>query len=161
MQRTPEAHAGSDEAPQRPDSAQSRTYRFPLPPHPIAAEQARVLMRLALAAWNMNDIADDALVITAELVTNALKIGEVFHLALSWLDQAVLVEIWDSSEATPDRQPPSADRIDGRGLFLVQAISKDWGWRLEDQGGKTVWAVCARDTEPETDPIPPSVAVRA
>jgi hypothetical protein len=31
--------------------------------------------------------------------------------------------------------------VDGRGLLLVAACSKDWGWRLEEQGGKTVWAV--------------------
>jgi hypothetical protein len=145
MHAKPEIHAGGEETAQSAGIRQSRTYRFPLPPHPIAAEQARALMRLALAEWDLNDLTDDALVITAELVTNAVKIGEVFQLTLSCLDQAVLVEVWDSSEATPDRQPPSADRVDGRGLLLVQAFSKDWGWRLEDQGGKTVWAVCAPD----------------
>jgi anti-sigma regulatory factor (Ser/Thr protein kinase) len=118
-------------------------------------------MRLALAEWDMNDLADDVLVIAAELVTNAVKIGEVFQLTVSCLDQAVLVEVWDSSEATPDRQPPSVDRVDGRGLLLVQACSRDWGWRLEDQGGKTVWAVCAHGTEPDTHTTTPSIAVRA
>jgi anti-sigma regulatory factor (Ser/Thr protein kinase) len=141
LQATPEVPPRSEETAHRPDISERRTYRFPLPPHPIAAEQARALMRLALAQWDMNDIADDALIISAELVTNAVKIGEVFHLTLSCLDQAVLVEVWDNSEASPDRQSPSVDRVDGRGLLLVQACSKDWGWRLEDKGGKTVWAV--------------------
>jgi hypothetical protein len=119
----------------------SSSFRFPLPPHPIAAEQARILMRLAIAEWNMGDLADNALIITAELVTNAMKIGEVFHLTLSYRDGTVMIEVSDGSEASPDRQRRSFDRVDGRGLLLVEACSKDWGWRLENQGGKTVWAL--------------------
>jgi hypothetical protein len=119
----------------------SGSLRFPLPPHPIAAEQARMLLRLALAEWNMSGLADNALIIAAELVTNAMKIGEVFDLTLSCRDGTVMIEVSDSSEAAPDRQRRSFDRVDGRGLLLVEACSKDWGWRLEDQGGKTVWAL--------------------
>jgi hypothetical protein len=133
------------------------TYRFPLPPHPIAAEQARIVTRLALAEWGMADLTDNALLITAELVTNATKIGDVFHLALSCQGDTVLIEVSDSSEASPDPQRQSLNRVDGRGLLLVEACSKDWGWRLEDHGGKTVWAVCAApEAEPHT-PTPPAV----
>lgn len=123
------------------------TYRFPLPPHPIAAEQARIVTRLALDTWDMDGIADDALLIVAELVTNAMKIGDVFHLTLSCQGDTVLIEVSDGSEAIPDPQQQSLSRVDGRGLLLVEACSKDWGWRLEDDGGKTVWALCA-DTKP-------------
>jgi hypothetical protein len=132
----------------------SSSFRFPLPPHPIAAEQARTLMRLALAEWNMGDLADDALIITAELVTNAMKIGEVFHLTLSCRDRTVMIEVSDGSEASPDRQRRSYDRVDGRGLLLVEACAKDWGWRLEDQGGKTVWA---RLDNPGAEPDAPTI----
>jgi hypothetical protein len=113
---------------------------LPLAPHPIAAEQARVLVRLACAGWELGDVLDSVLLVTVELVTNALKIGEVFRVAVSRQAGTVLIEVWDSSEAAPDRQQESVDRVDGRGLMLVEACSKDWGWRLEDQGGKTVWA---------------------
>ncbi|WP_329247903.1 ATP-binding protein [Actinoallomurus sp. NBC_01490] len=136
-----------------------RTYRFPLPPHPIAAEQARIVTRLALAEWDMADLADNALLVTAELVTNATKIGDVFHLTLSCQGDTVLIEVSDSSEASPDPQRQSLNRVDGRGLLLVEACSKDWGWRLEDQGGKTVWAVCADPgTEPHTPTATPPAA---
>ena len=33
----------------------------------------------------------------------------------------------------------------GRGLLLVEACSKDWGWRLEEHGGKTVWSIATDD----------------
>jgi hypothetical protein len=117
------------------------------------------MTRLALAEWDMNGIADNALLITAELVTNAMKIGDVFHLTLSCQGDTVLIEVSDLSEASPDLQQRSLNRVDGRGLLLVEACSKDWGWRLEDDGGKTVWALCADPSaEPHTPTAtPPSV----
>ncbi|WP_141954921.1 ATP-binding protein [Actinoallomurus bryophytorum] len=119
------------------------------------------MTRLALAEWGMNAIVDNALIITAELVTNAVKIGEVLHLTLSQQDGTVLVEVWDSSEAAPDRKQRSFDRVDGRGLLLVEACAKDWGWRLENRGGKTIWArVGDLDAEPDASEIPPPRAVR-
>jgi hypothetical protein len=141
--------------PPQPATATSRRFRFPLPPHPIAVEQSRILVRLALSEWNMNDLTDNALIITAELVANAARIGDVFRLTLSKQDDTVLVEVSDSSEATPDRQRQSVERVDGRGLLLVEGCSKDWGWRLESQGGKTVWALVSDlDTEPESQSLP-------
>jgi len=125
----------------QPKVAAERPFRLLLPPHPIAAEQARALVRFASAEWGAHDVIDNVRLIAVELVTNALKIGEVFEIAISWQAGTVLVEVSDSSEAAPDRQRQSAERVDGRGLLLVEACSKDWGWRLEDRGGKTVWAI--------------------
>ncbi|WP_285580000.1 ATP-binding protein [Actinoallomurus iriomotensis] len=132
--------------------AESRAYRLPLPPHPIAAEQARALMKIALADWKINDIIDNALIIVAELVTNAVKLGDVFHLSLSRQGDTALIEVTDRSEASPDRRRRSLDRVDGRGLLLVEACSRDWGWRLEEPGGKTVWALVET---PDTGAAPP------
>jgi hypothetical protein len=132
----------------------SRIHRFPLPPHPIAAEQARILTKIAVADWGLGEALDNALIIVAELTTNATKIGEVFHFSLTRQGGAVLVEVWDASEALPDRRRRSMDRVDGRGLLLVEGCSKDWGWRLEEQGGKTVWALC--DAGPPEPPPPTS-----
>ena len=145
MRPTPEVHAATEETALRPAITENRTYRLPLPPHPIAAEQARILMRLALEDWNIRDIIDNALIITAELVANALKLGDVFHITLSRQGRTVLIEVWDPSEAVPDRRQQSAERVDGRGLLLVEACSKDWGWRLEEHGGKTVWSIATDD----------------
>lgn len=139
----------------RPATATSRTFRLPLPPHPIAAEQARILVRLVLAEWDMDEVTDNALIITAELVANAVKVGDVFHLTLMRQDDPVLVEVSDNSEATPERQRRSFDRVDGRGLLLVEGCSKDWGWRLESHGGKTVWALVGDlDAEPHNQSLP-------
>jgi hypothetical protein len=138
------------------EAAPGRTYRFPLPPHPIAAEQARLLTRIALADWRVTEPLDDALLIAAELVTNAAKLGEVFHLTPSCQGGSALIEVRDGSEALPDRRRRSADQVDGRGLLLVEACAKDWGWRLEEQGGKTVWAITSGAPQRETV-SPPSI----
>jgi hypothetical protein len=130
---------GADSASQS-DVTGRRAHRLPLSPHLIAAEQARIFVRLVCAGWELGDIIDDLLLVTVELVTNAMKIGDVFALTVSRQAQTVLIEVWDSSEAAPDRRARSVDRVDGRGLLLVEACSKDWGWRLEEAGGKTVWA---------------------
>ncbi|WP_285631645.1 ATP-binding protein [Actinoallomurus iriomotensis] len=135
-------------------AAERLRYRFPLPPHPIAAEQARIVARLALADFGMDAVIDDALLIAVELVANAVKVGEVFHLTLTRQSGAVLIEVSDSSEAAPERQRHSFDRVDGRGLLLVEACSKDWGWRLETTGGKTVWALLG-DVESSASPMNP------
>lgn len=127
--------------PERRANASENRQRFPLPPHPIAAEQARILVRLALTQWDRNDVADNAVIIVAELVSNAVKLGDVFHLTLSHPDGNVLIEVTDNSEASPERRRRSTDRVDGRGLLLVEGCSKDWGWRLDESGGKTVWAL--------------------
>jgi hypothetical protein len=136
-----------------PRIGESRIHRFPLPPHPIAAEQARLLTKMALAEWGLDEALDNALIVVAELATNATKTGEVFRLSLTRQGGTVLIEVWDTSEALPDRRRRSMDRVDGRGLLLVEGCSKDWGWRLEEQGGKTVWALC--DAGP-AEPPPPS-----
>jgi hypothetical protein len=137
---TPEVRGENEETEAPPDMTGSHTYRLPLPPHPIAAEQARIVTKIALAEWNIHHIIDNALIITTELVANAAKLGDVFHLTLSRHGGTVLIEVRDNSEASPDRRRPSTERVDGRGLMLVEACAKDWGWRIEDQGGKTIWA---------------------
>jgi hypothetical protein len=133
---------------------QRRIFRFPLPPHPIAAEQARILTKIALAEWRLPDVTDEALIIAAELATNAAKLGDVFRITLTRQGDMALIEVWDASEALPDRQTQSVERVDGRGLLLVEACSKDWGWRLEDQGGKTVWALCGACDAPSPRSTP-------
>lgn len=127
------------------ESDERRIHRFPLPPHPIAAEQARRLTKVALEDWGIPEPADNALLIVTELTTNAMKLGEVFHFTLTRTGATVLIEIWDGGEAVPDPRRREVDRVDGRGLLLVDACAKEWGWRLEEQGGKTVWAIAGED----------------
>jgi anti-sigma regulatory factor (Ser/Thr protein kinase) len=54
----------------------------------------------------------------------------VVRLRLS-ADQAegtMLVEVWDKNPQPPRIQPPDLEREGGRGLFLVEAVCRRWGW---------------------------------
>lgn len=126
--------------------AQKQKYRLPLPPHSIASRQAHKVLEWALSEWCVGgSCADDAHIVLGELVTNALMHSmDVFTLALNLQRDQILIEVWDCTDATPEVRPPDSYAVNGRGMFLVDALSKEWGVRPEERGGKTVWAAIPR-----------------
>jgi anti-sigma regulatory factor (Ser/Thr protein kinase) len=113
---------------------------------PAAVRGARRHARRVLWTWDLECLADTAELVVSELVTNAIQAVRASAGPLPvrlWLaaDHARLaVGVWD---CCPD--PPrlaQADEIDenGRGLFLVEALSATWDWCPQD-GGKVVRAV--------------------
>ena len=54
------------------------------------------------------------------------------------------VIVTDSSPEGPAMRETSADSEQGRGLQIVEALSADWGWHLED-GGKAIFAILAKE----------------
>jgi anti-sigma regulatory factor (Ser/Thr protein kinase) len=91
------------------------------------------------------DAADDTRVVLSEMVTNALTHSlDVFRLALHLHGDQILVEVWDCADGVPDVGLPEGLAVNGRGMFLVDTLSKEWGVRPEEQGGKTIWATISR-----------------
>jgi anti-sigma regulatory factor (Ser/Thr protein kinase) len=99
----------------------------------------------------LGEYADDAEIITSELVTNAVQhvwdndaktIGVT--LACASNPAAVTVTVWDCSPEGPIRGDAYADSLHGRGLQIVEALSARWGWHQQD-GGKTIFAILARE----------------
>ena len=117
-------------------------YRLPLPPHKIASRQAQRVLEWALRDWGVNDVSvENARIVVSELVANALTHSiDVFTLTLRLAENGVLVEVWDSSDTLPVVGLPDGLSINGRGMFLVDALSKEWSVTHESEGGKTVWA---------------------
>ncbi len=114
-----------------------------LPPTVEASGLARQYL-LENAADLASGVVDDALVMMSELVGNAVRHGGApVRLTLTHVDSGIRVEVYDGgpvfehdATALPSLTPSS-----GRGLFLVQALSRSWGVVPgdEDTGGKTVW----------------------
>ncbi|HEY9244424.1 MAG TPA: ATP-binding protein [Streptosporangiaceae bacterium] len=114
-----------------------------LPPATAAAGLARRETRAAVAGWRLGYLADTAVLLVSELVTNALQhagpdaSGTVLRLAYcgSWLR----IEVHDTSPDGP--QPRIPDWLDesGFGLMLVDALATKWGVQQTTQG-KAVWA---------------------
>jgi anti-sigma regulatory factor (Ser/Thr protein kinase) len=113
---------------------------------------ARCLVRATLEYRGLGDHADDAEIITSELVTNAMrhacadpiedKIGVM--LMRVWHRQAVAVVVSDSSPVPPVKRTNTVTNEQGRGLQIVEALSVHWGWNPEN-GGKAVYAVLAKE----------------
>ena len=105
---------------------------------PVAesALQVRRLLRELLRRWELpEDVADDAVLITAELVTNAIvHAGTTFHVVVEQRGPLLRISVVDSCVGLP-RRP--AHR--GLGLRIVTRTALRWGWRESDTG-KTVWA---------------------
>lgn len=84
----------------------------------------------------------DALLLTSELVTNAIRhtTGEVLLTTYYWPEEARLrVEVADESDHIPELPPrahPGA--VSGRGLRLVDDLATAWGSQVV-LGGKCMW----------------------
>jgi len=79
----------------------------------------------------------------SELVTNAIVHGEPpVELLVRIPDDYLHIEVHDADREAPVHLPRAAplpqDRMGGRGLRLVDALSSRWGL-AEDDTGKWVW----------------------
>ena len=131
--------------------ASPRLIALVLPGIPRSVPAARRHVRETLGWHGLGEFAQDAAIITSELVANAVqhacgngaaRIGVT--LACAGNPAAVTVVVSDSSPQGPVRRETPADGEQGRGLQIVAALSARWGWRYED-GGKAVFAVLARE----------------
>lgn len=123
---------------------------FMLPSVPESVPIARFHIRAALSFHQLGEYADDAAIITSELVTNAIQhacgdgTGTVKVTLLRVRNaEAVTVVVADSSPEGPVTRtaPDGSER--GRGLRIVDELSDCWGWSPEDDG-KAVYAVLAK-----------------
>ena len=128
---------------------------------PTAVPCARGHARKVLAEWGLRELADPAELVVSELVTNGVRasrglLGSRFGGRWSagtppvrlWLQsdyRTVLVQVWDGNNRMPTQQEPDPESETGRGLWLVEAVSEDWGaFQPEHASGKVVWAAVAR-----------------
>ena len=127
-----------------------RLIAFMLPSIPESVPIARFHVRAALGFHELGQCADDAAIITSELVTNAVQhahcdITETIGITLARAQDtdAVIIAVSDSSPKGPVIRvaPPGSGR--GRGLQIVASLSVHWGWHPEPRG-KAVYAILAQ-----------------
>ncbi|MEU0393446.1 SpoIIE family protein phosphatase [Streptomyces sp. NPDC006208] len=95
---------------------------------------ARAFVRDTLQGWGYADVVDDAVVLTSELVTNAvIHAGTAADVLCLRTEDGVRVEVADRY---PEREIPiqgggrtfvSPDQENGRGLLLCAALASRWG----------------------------------
>ena len=117
---------------------------FTLPGTPYSVRMARFYVRAALNYHNLGEYAENAEVVTSELVTNAIAHAgaHAVGLELTYLEGrgAVAVIVTDSCPLPPVPHAPAVDTEHGRGLHLIDALSARWGWMPRDPG-KAVYAI--------------------
>lgn len=109
---------------------------------PPAAAQARRHVGAAIEAWQVPVNPDVAVLLTSELVTNAIQHDpggqQPIQLVIAWAANELCVEVHDGSRAAPVPVDAPPDAEAGRGLMLLASLSKEWGYR-ETASGKAVY----------------------
>jgi anti-sigma regulatory factor (Ser/Thr protein kinase) len=100
--------------------------------------------------------AETAELLVSELVTNAVRFAGDPALALRYSERAdaslvslslrhfresLLIEVYDADNNPPIRSYPDDYAENGRGLMLVDALSKEWSYFFPPGGGKVVYCI--------------------
>jgi anti-sigma regulatory factor (Ser/Thr protein kinase) len=140
-------------------TARAEELIFPMLGSPAAIGVARTLTDMRLRKWDYLNILDDALLIVAELVTNAADEtpSQEIVFQLNQNAHGITIAVWDSSPRMPEPQPiveldledldlseENFDNNGGWGLHLVRSLATTCGvTRDPEHGGKWVWAKIA------------------
>jgi anti-sigma regulatory factor (Ser/Thr protein kinase) len=115
-----------------------RPRRVFLTPGPAAAADARRHVRATINASGVPIDAYVAVLLTSELVTNAIwhdaNADKRIQLVITWVGDLMRVEVHDTSPYEPVLADTRPDSETGRGLMLVAELSTDWGFYRTDTG---------------------------
>ena len=129
-------------APIRPTVHRKR--RISLTTGPAAAAVARSQVRAAIYAWDVPVDEPVAVLLTSELVTNAIRYeaGEAVMLVITSACGQLRVDVHDTSCSVPVPVEEPADAETGRGLILVASLATQWGF-YPTAAGKAVYFTLA------------------
>lgn len=126
----------------------TRVVECELGPGPEWVKAARDVTGRVLGEWGLPGLRDDMTLVVSELVTNALQHGvaattrqRCVRLRLAYQWPYAMCSVSDPCDIIPTCKEPSSAAQAGRGLQLVSACSRRWGWGPLAEGGKVVWAL--------------------
>lgn len=127
-----------------------------LPAGPEAGAIARRAVADVCMSWGLDseDWTDDAVLVVAELVGNAVRhAGSRSALSLDAHGGTVTISVTDGSDALPLPRSGPQFAEDGRGFVIIDALADRWGVETRPSG-KRVWAQlppCAGEAWRRTD----------
>jgi anti-sigma regulatory factor (Ser/Thr protein kinase) len=120
---------------------------------PTAVPCARLHAKHLAWEWGLSGLSETIELLVSELTTNSVQAmagqdgQSAVRLRLLRDDMRVRIEVWDADPRPPVPKDPAADGMPdleaegGRGLFLVAALSAQWGWApTQHPAGKLVWS---------------------
>ncbi len=123
----------------------------------VSVGSARRHTAEVIRSWALEDedVAETAVLLASELVTNAVKASvapgqQLGHdaacdrrteiaLRLGSTATSLLIEVWDHDDTPPVLETRDLTAEGGRGLLLVDVLSKRWAYYRPRGGGKVVW----------------------
>lgn len=111
-----------------------------LPPLASSALQARIAAAGAVLEMGREDLADDVALIVTELVDNAvLHARTELLLTVERAGAGLRLAVADTSSAMPEFGGANLNSVSGRGLLIVERLSKRQGVERLTEGGKVIW----------------------
>ena len=121
-----------------------RQGRVTIAPAPESARAAREFTTATLRKWHLDSLISDAVLITSELVTNAInhggQAGAPLELTWSYQVSRLILVVADRAAEPPVMTVADADAESGHGLQIVATLAAAWGWTMLGTGEKAVWA---------------------
>jgi CheY-like chemotaxis protein len=137
------------------DRPRFRTGAVELGPDTGGVPLARQFLRDRCNEWSCGEVLDDALLVTTELVTNALvHAGPLCELRAVLSGTVLRLQVSDSGVGMPDPRAAKDTDEGGRGLLLISALCAAWGTVALPAGGKVVWAELLRKPDDRRPPRP-------
>ena len=105
-----------------------------------AVSDARHFVVEVVQSWDMAALQEDAALVASELATNAVTHGHSpFVASVVRGDRSVRIAVEDSSAAWPERHDALEGDQDGRGMAIVELLSRRVGCE-STRHGKVAWA---------------------
>jgi anti-sigma regulatory factor (Ser/Thr protein kinase) len=108
---------------------------------PAAVSAARRLVRTTLDGRDAQ-LIDAAELLISELASNCVRHAQTEFEVRICAAEEVRIEVRDSGGGRPRVLSPGVEEPSGRGLAIVEAMSRRWGVRPEPSG-KVVWFTLA------------------
>ena len=117
------------------------SYEITLAQDTRSVATARRFVEERLSIHRLPELVDDVTLVASELATNALShAGTGFTVTIAAFPDEVVLEVKDGSASRPSRVEATLDDSVGRGMAIVDVVSRDWGVVVEADAGKSVWA---------------------
>jgi DNA-binding NarL/FixJ family response regulator len=125
-----------------------RSRQRTLEPDMASSAAARRFMEETLSRWDCAAVLDVVNLLVTELVTNAVVHGgSEAEVSVVLTPSALRVEVADHNEFIPAPNDASDWATSGRGLALVEGLSRAWGIERVP-GGKVIWFEVQRPDTP-------------